>query len=29
MADHLTEWSQDPEALDPEQVFASVIADLR
>lgn len=29
MADHLSEWSQDPEALDPEQVFASVIADLR
>ncbi|TDO35655.1 hypothetical protein EV643_12266 [Kribbella sp. VKM Ac-2527] len=29
MADHLSKWSQDPEALDPEQVFASVIADLR
>ena len=29
MADHLAEWREDPGALAPEQVFASVVADLR
>ncbi|TDD42332.1 hypothetical protein E1263_42245 [Kribbella antibiotica] len=29
MADHLTDWRSDPAALAPEQVFASVVADLR
>ncbi|MDX6260559.1 MAG: hypothetical protein QOH84_2247 [Kribbellaceae bacterium] len=29
MGDHLDDWRQDPEALVPEQVFASVVADLR
>jgi hypothetical protein len=29
MADHLAEWRADSRALEPEQVFASVVADLR
>lgn len=29
MADHLAEWRDDPRGLLPEQVFASVVADLR
>ncbi|MEV0789094.1 hypothetical protein [Kribbella sp. NPDC050459] len=29
MADHLAEWRADARALEPEQVFASVVADLR
>ncbi|MFI6720292.1 hypothetical protein ACIBGM_33840 [Kribbella sp. NPDC050470] len=29
MADHLTEWRADPKAFVPEQVFATVVADLR
>jgi hypothetical protein len=29
MGDHLEEWRNDPEGLDPEQVFASVVAGLR
>jgi hypothetical protein len=29
MADSLTRWRSDPEQFDPEQVFASVVADLR
>lgn len=29
MADSLTRWRSDPEQFHPEQVFASVVADLR
>jgi len=29
MGDHLAEWAADPRGLSPEQVFASVVADLR
>jgi hypothetical protein len=29
MGDHLEDWRRDPQALVPEQVFASVVADLR
>jgi hypothetical protein len=29
MADHLSDWRTDAAALDPEQVFAAVVADLQ
>ncbi|HEY0618490.1 MAG TPA: hypothetical protein VGD15_12910 [Kribbella sp.] len=29
MADHLNDWRTDAAALDPEQVFATVVADLQ
>lgn len=29
MADHLADWRSDPKVFVPEQVFATVIADLR